>query len=51
MSQTFRNLRRNERDDRNVYTGLHDYVLVILADFNKTLFSTDFLKILRYQIS
>jgi len=49
---TFLILRRNERDMIKMYNGLHVKYSLFLSDFKYTwTFSTDFRKILRYQIS
>jgi len=52
-SETFLILSRTERDMiTNKYIGLHVKYPLFLSDFNEAwIFSTDFLKILKYQIS
>jgi hypothetical protein len=52
LSKTFLLLRRNKRDKINKYIGLHVKYSLFLSDFNETcISSTDFRKILKYQIS
>jgi len=53
LSETFLILRRNERDKiKNIYTGLHVKYLLVFSGLNEiSIFSTDFRKILEYQIS
>jgi uncharacterized protein YozE (UPF0346 family) len=50
--ETFFIPKRNEWDVVKMYIGLHVKYLLILSDFNETwIFSTDFLKIFKCQIS
>jgi hypothetical protein len=52
LSETFLILRRNERDMIKVYIDVHIKYPLFLNDFNETWnFTTDFRKILKYQIS
>jgi hypothetical protein len=53
LSEIFLILRRIQRDMiKNIYIGLHAKYPLFLSDFNATrIFSTDFRKILKYEIS
>ena len=52
LPETFIILRSNERDMIKMYIGLHVKYPLFLSDFNEMwIFSTEFRKILRYQIS
>jgi hypothetical protein len=52
LSEIFLILRRSERDVIKMYIGLHVKYPLFLSNFNEILiFSTDFRKIIKYQIS
>ena len=52
LSETFLTLRRTERDMNKIYKGLYVMYTLFLSYFNEIwMFSTDYRKILEYEIS